>query len=144
MFYHIRVVLQFTNEILIDSIKVKDLLEQETKKKFFILADRYNLVNMKINVISAKASCCIDIVGARHINPDLVVHFGDACLSDDIPSNIHIEYVFPKLKMNLEDLQTQVRNFKNQGNITKDLLVHENYLFFNIKGHCRCYLLLQE
>ena len=31
---------------------------------------------------SMKNTCCLDILGARHVNYDLLVHFGEACFSE--------------------------------------------------------------
>jgi len=71
----------------------------------------------------------VDIIGARHINPDFVVHFGDACLSDELNSEIPIEYVFPKLQLDLENFKAQVQSFKEEGKLNKDLLVNNYDLF---------------
>jgi len=35
-----RIVLQFTNENLVESVRVKEYLEAKTQKKIFILSDR--------------------------------------------------------------------------------------------------------
>jgi diphthamide biosynthesis enzyme Dph1/Dph2-like protein len=31
---------------------------------------------------SLKSSCCIDFVGAQHLNYDFIIHFGRACFSE--------------------------------------------------------------
>lgn len=64
------------------------------------------------------------MVGARHVNPELVIHFGDACLSDRTIQGIDVEYVFPKLKINLEELKAQISAIKAEGKMAKDLLVN--------------------
>jgi len=62
-------------------------------------------------------------VGARHANPDFVVHFGDACLSDEAFPNIEIEYVFPKLSLDLEDLSQRMESLEQSKELHKSILV---------------------
>ena len=58
--------------MLRDAVKVEMILkERYPEKEFFILSD------------SLKNYCCIDLIGARHVSYDIIIHFGDACFSDD-------------------------------------------------------------
>ena len=43
--------------------------EQEVERKFFILGD------------TSYGACCVDEVAAEHVDADVVVHYGRACLS---------------------------------------------------------------
>jgi len=113
-----RIVLQFTNEFLIDSVRVKDLLEKQTEKKIFILSD------------STKSSCCVDMVGARHVNPDFVVHFGDACLSDNTPSNIRIEYIFPKFKLDTDAFRDTLQTLNQDSRLKQNLIVLTDIMYY--------------
>lgn len=64
-------------------------------QKIWILAD------------TSYSSCCVDEVAAQHVNSDLVIHFGDACLNpiEKLPAF----YVFGKPKIAMDDL---IQNFK--------------------------------
>jgi diphthamide biosynthesis protein 2 len=55
-------------------------------QKLWILAD------------TSYSSCCIDEVAAEHVNSDVVVHFGDACLN--IVDKLPAVYVFGKPQLN--------------------------------------------
>lgn len=46
-------------------------------------------------------SCCVDEVAAQHVNADLVVHYGHACLSPT--ARLPVIYVFPKRLLNVEE-----------------------------------------
>ncbi|GEQ66786.1 hypothetical protein JCM33374_g449 [Metschnikowia sp. JCM 33374] len=54
------------------------------------------------------SACCIDEVAAQHVNADLVVHFGDACLNPVacLPS----AYVFGKPQLDLEHLASEFKS----------------------------------
>jgi diphthamide biosynthesis enzyme Dph1/Dph2-like protein len=47
-----------------------------------------------IDSLSLKPDCCVDIVGAKHIIYDLIIHFGLACFTE---VNENVEYVFPRV-----------------------------------------------
>ncbi|KAK6121539.1 hypothetical protein DH2020_044719 [Rehmannia glutinosa] len=66
-----RVALQFPDELLKDSMSVVKALRQELKSsvKLYLMAD------------TTYGSCCIDEVGAAHVNAECVVHYGRTCLS---------------------------------------------------------------
>lgn len=66
-----RVALQFPDELLKDStMVVKALrLELDASVKLYVLAD------------TTYGSCCVDEVGAAHVNAECVIHFGHTCLS---------------------------------------------------------------
>ncbi|CAL9737918.1 2-(3-amino-3-carboxypropyl)histidine synthase subunit 2 [Monosporozyma servazzii] len=51
-------------------------------RRFWILAD------------TAYSSCCVDEVAAEHVNADLVIHFGDACLN--AIQKLPVVYLFGK------------------------------------------------
>lgn len=90
--------LQIPDELMIDSEIIFSILqkpfddllniEEQNKVKFWILAD------------TSYSSCCIDVTAAQHFQCDLIVHFGDACLSffDKIP----VIYSFGISEINIE------------------------------------------
>lgn len=60
------------------------------KQRIWILAD------------TSYSSCCIDEVAAEHVNGDLVVHFGEACLNP--AASIKSAYIFGKPAIDMESL----------------------------------------
>ncbi|KAL3632228.1 hypothetical protein CASFOL_025212 [Castilleja foliolosa] len=79
-----RVALQFPDGLLKDSMRVMKALRQELKPdvKLYVMAD------------TTYGSCCVDEVGAAHINADCVIHFGHTCLSPT--STLPALFIFPK------------------------------------------------
>jgi diphthamide biosynthesis protein 2 len=101
-----RVALQFPDEALVDSVPVYWALRHQVRSlirnasssssssadsassspspvpDFFILAD------------TSYGGCCVDEVAAKHVDADLVVHFGHACLS--ATARLPVIYVFTK------------------------------------------------
>ncbi|KAL6185506.1 hypothetical protein ACLB2K_041639 [Fragaria x ananassa] len=66
-----RVALQFPDELLKDSFRVVTALRASLSEQvgLFLMAD------------TAYGSCCVDVVGASHVDADCVVHYGHTCLS---------------------------------------------------------------
>ncbi|KAN0064540.1 Diphthamide biosynthesis protein 2 [Thecaphora frezii] len=99
------VALQFPDEALIDSVPVYWALRRETRSlcrdrypehqldgvlpKFYILAD------------TSYGSCCVDEVAAQHVDADLVVHYGHACLSPT--ARLPVIYVFTKQPVDVDE-----------------------------------------
>ncbi|UZJ52135.1 hypothetical protein CBS101457_001455 [Exobasidium rhododendri] len=98
-----RIALQFPDELLSDCSQVLWCLEaelreaesaaasataNETTHSLFILAD------------TSYGNCCVDEVAADHIDADLVIHFGHACLS--LTARLPVIYVFHKLPIDVE------------------------------------------
>ncbi|GFP79145.1 diphthamide biosynthesis protein 2 [Phtheirospermum japonicum] len=79
-----RVALQFPDGLLKDSMRVLKALRQELKPdvKLYVMAD------------TTYGSCCVDEVGAAHVNADCVIHFGHTCLSPT--STLPALFIFPK------------------------------------------------
>ncbi|KAG8089651.1 hypothetical protein GUJ93_ZPchr0011g28222 [Zizania palustris] len=80
-----RVALQFPDEMLKDAAAVARALRRELAGggvKLFVMAD------------TAYNSCCVDEVGASHIDAQCVVHYGHACMSPT--SNLPAFFVFGK------------------------------------------------
>ncbi|KAM3136513.1 hypothetical protein pb186bvf_011471, partial [Paramecium bursaria] len=51
---------------------LQQLRNQYQQKKFYLLSDHLF------------SKCCVDKVGASHINYDVIIHFGIACFSEQI------------------------------------------------------------
>jgi diphthamide biosynthesis protein 2 len=94
-----RIALQFPDELLCDASKVywalEDTLKQdraeggdEAAPKIYVLAD------------TSYGNCCVDEVAAEHVDADVVVHFGHACLS--LTSRLPALYVFHRLPVDVK------------------------------------------
>ena len=56
------------------------MLTKSTQREIFILGDTsYGMSKHLISYIIG--ACCVDEVAAEHVNCDVVIHFGRACLS---------------------------------------------------------------
>lgn len=51
---------------------------------------------------SAYGSCCVDSVAAEHMDADVIVHFGEACLSP--VKSTPVIYVFGDVALNMDDV----------------------------------------
>ncbi|OIW28116.1 diphthamide biosynthesis protein 2 [Coniochaeta ligniaria NRRL 30616] len=80
-----RIALQFPDSMLGDSPWVAEALNGTTadqSERIYILAD------------TSYSSCCVDEIAAEHVDADVVVHYGRACLSPT--SRLPVVYVFTK------------------------------------------------
>ncbi len=114
-----RVALQFPDEALCDSVPVYWALKNEVRSlyaadtaataastsktsntlpEFYILAD------------TSYGGCCVDEVAAKHVDADLVVHYGHACLS--ATARLPVIYVFTKQP--LADVQAAAKSLAEQ------------------------------
>lgn len=80
------VALQFPDYALIDSARVVELLTRRCKNidqtavhEFFVLGD------------TSYSPCCVDEIAAQHVSADVVIHFGNTCLSE--VTSIPVAYV---------------------------------------------------
>ncbi|KAJ4972227.1 hypothetical protein NE237_005326 [Protea cynaroides] len=102
-----RVALQFPDELLKDSTKVVSALRDELRREsdvegkgdfrdigFFVMAD------------TMYGSCCVDEVGASHVDAECVVHYGHTCLSPT--STLPALFVFGKASICVEDCVTSL------------------------------------
>ncbi|KAG0698784.1 putative diphthamide synthesis protein-domain-containing protein [Suillus ampliporus] len=91
-----RIALQFPDELLRHSVPIYRLLKNEAGEghDIYVLAD------------TSYGSCCVDEVAAQHIDADLIVHYGHACLSQ--PSRLPVIYVFGKKHIDVDDCINQL------------------------------------
>ncbi|KAJ3343136.1 Diphthamide biosynthesis protein 2 [Gonapodya sp. JEL0774] len=85
-----KIALQFPDELLLHASLVVQSLKAQSPShvEFFVLAD------------STYGSCCVDEVAAQHVNADLIVHYGRACLS--LPAATPVLFVFGKQYLDLQ------------------------------------------
>ncbi|PWN34403.1 diphthamide biosynthesis protein [Meira miltonrushii] len=97
-----RIALQFPDELLSDASKVFWSLE-DTLKRSKGLRD---LPELYVLADTSYGNCCVDEVAAEHIDADLVVHFGHACLS--LTSRLPAIYVFHRLPIDANQCVEQI------------------------------------
>ncbi|XP_047162301.1 2-(3-amino-3-carboxypropyl)histidine synthase subunit 2 isoform X1 [Vigna umbellata] len=79
-----RVALQFPDNLLKDSTRVVTALRKrlQSLKKIDVSESGYEAdVGLFVMADTAYGSCCVDEVGASHINVDCVIHYGHTCFS---------------------------------------------------------------
>ncbi|KAG1744907.1 putative diphthamide synthesis protein-domain-containing protein [Suillus paluster] len=91
-----RTALQFPDELLCHSVPIYRLLKSKAGEghDIYVLAD------------TSYGSCCVDEVAAQHVDADLIVHYGHACLSQ--PSRLPVIYVFGKKPIDVDDCINQL------------------------------------
>lgn len=104
-----RVALQFPDDLLADASQVTWLMEEAIatayKKKFKTLLQHRTLTTAMQQHIenpplvfvlgdSTYGSCCPDEVAAEHLNADVLIHYGYACLSSSSGGKIPVVYAF--------------------------------------------------
>ncbi|KAI3797917.1 hypothetical protein L1987_33181 [Smallanthus sonchifolius] len=89
-----RVALQFPDELLKDSTGVVRALRKELQS----CCDSGNDIGLYVMADTTYGSCCVDEVGASHINADCVIHYGHTCLSPT--SKLPAFFVFGKAPIN--------------------------------------------
>ncbi|OMO57422.1 Diphthamide synthesis, DPH1/DPH2 [Corchorus capsularis] len=96
-----RVALQFPDDLLKHSTKVvtslRNKLGSGNKVGLFVMAD------------TAYGSCCVDEVGASHINADCVIHYGHTCLSPT--STLPAFCVFGKASLSISNCVEKLLSF---------------------------------
>ncbi|KAL0328253.1 UNVERIFIED_CONTAM: 2-(3-amino-3-carboxypropyl)histidine synthase subunit [Sesamum calycinum] len=94
-----RVALQFPDELLKDSMRVVKALRQELNSsvKLYVMAD------------TTYGSCCVDEVGAAHVNAECVIHYGHTCLSPT--SKLPALFIFGKGSINTSNCAKNLLNY---------------------------------
>ncbi|CEH18268.1 Diphthamide biosynthesis protein [Ceraceosorus bombacis] len=93
------VVLQFPDEALQDSVPIFWALQ----RRISALASKKQLDwqgRLYVAADTSYGNCCVDEVTAQHVDADLVVHYGHACLSPT--RRLPVIYVFPKLPIEVQ------------------------------------------
>ncbi|EDO35768.1 predicted protein [Nematostella vectensis] len=120
-----KVALQFPDSLLADSASVARLIEQRASCKAFILADTsygrhpplpanktflklYNVrICFKLLAFLHFSSCCVDEIAAEHADAELIIHYGQACLSQT--KRLPVLYVFGKNPINVIECSQHFR-----------------------------------
>lgn len=119
-----RVALQFPDELLKDSTKVVKSLQdrlraiREHDDGESIVEGRRD-VGLYVMADTTYGSCCVDEVGAAHINAECVIHYGHTCLSPT--STLPAYFVFGKALISVADCAEKICTFAM--NCSKPVLV---------------------
>ena len=112
--------MQFPDELLRFSNEISRLLKEKTSKNFYILAD------------TTFGSCCVDEIAAQHVNAQLIIHYGHACLTFTRYS--HVLYIFPKGYLSVSEL---VSRFKARFKIEEKYLIFWDVQFDHLMSSLR-------
>ncbi|KAK3035500.1 hypothetical protein RJ639_033959 [Escallonia herrerae] len=104
-----RVALQFPDELLKDSTKVVSALREKLRSSEQSCTQGNGDVKLYVMADTTYGSCCIDEVGASHINADCVIHFGHTCLSPT--SNLPALYIFGKSSISASTCAKSICSF---------------------------------
>ncbi|KAJ1391784.1 Diphthamide synthesis DHP2, eukaryote [Sesbania bispinosa] len=101
-----RVALQFPDDLLKDSTKVVTALRKrlQSLREFDLDVTRSGDetdVGLFVMADTAYGSCCVDEVGASHINADCVIHYGHTCFSPT--TTLPAFFVFGKASICITD-----------------------------------------
>ncbi|CAJ1955072.1 unnamed protein product [Sphenostylis stenocarpa] len=99
-----RVALQFPDHLLKDSTRVVTALRKrlQSLKKIDVTEGGHEKdVGLFVMADTAYGSCCVDEVGASHINADSVIHYGHTCFSPT--TNLPAFFVFGKASVCIPD-----------------------------------------
>ncbi|KAJ8091767.1 Diphthamide biosynthesis protein 2 [Marasmius tenuissimus] len=108
-----RIALQFPDSLLPDSVSIFQKLKRKIgpDRELYVLAD------------TSYGSCCVDEVAAQHVNADLLIHYGHACLSQ--PSRLPVVYVFGKSPIDVDDCVSKLSAHATETETETILLRHE-------------------
>lgn len=118
-----KIALQFPDELLIDSHEVSWLLQTQISNNLILLSSSSSssssLPRKQKNVFvfvlgdTTYAPCCVDEVSAKHLNADIIIHYGsDACLTQT-SGNIPVLYSFGFYHEEGEKGETKISNNNN-------------------------------
>ncbi|XP_008223801.1 PREDICTED: diphthamide biosynthesis protein 2 [Prunus mume] len=99
-----RVALQFPDELLKDAVRVVSALRAKLRTLRESNAEQNDdapEVGLFVMADTAYGSCCVDEVGASHVDADAVVHYGHTCLSPT--STLPAFFVFGKTPISVPD-----------------------------------------
>ncbi|OLL26142.1 Diphthamide biosynthesis protein 2 [Neolecta irregularis DAH-3] len=97
------VALQFPDSLLHESTIVAEYLRKLLESDVYILGD------------TSYGECCVDEVAAEHVNADVIIHFGRACLS---PTNrTPVIYVFCKRELHYDSFLEEIKGLDSENQI---------------------------
>lgn len=136
-----RITLQFPDSLVCDSATIVHELQREMGISPLNNSDSgvdNNTQRIWILADTSYSACCVDEVAAEHVNSDLVVHFGDACLNevDKLPA----VFVLGKPQVNINDI---VKQFKETYSTDQKIVLMSDaphtYLLHEIRAELKDY-----
>ncbi|RAL37931.1 hypothetical protein DM860_000625 [Cuscuta australis] len=106
-----RVALQFPDELLKYSTKIVAALHKKVRALGESSGDTKD-VKLYVMADTTYGNCCVDEVGAAHVNADCVIHYGHTCLSPT--SAIPAFYVFGKASINVPNCLEKLYGYTSQ------------------------------
>ncbi|GAB2260791.1 hypothetical protein Droror1_Dr00011646 [Drosera rotundifolia] len=104
-----RVALQFPDEMLKDSTRVVRAIREEIRRARGGELEGERRVGLFVMADTTYGSCCVDEVGAAHVNADCVVHYGQTCFSQT--STIPAFFVLGKAYIDVSNCATKIREY---------------------------------
>ncbi|KAI5394074.1 uncharacterized protein LOC127093170 [Lathyrus oleraceus] len=107
-----RVALQFPDDLLKDSTRVVRVLRkrlQSLRESDTTGSGDERDIGLYVMADTAYGSCCVDEVGASHINADCVVHYGHTCFSPT--TSLPAFFVFGKASIGIADCVESVSQY---------------------------------
>ncbi|XP_071707270.1 uncharacterized protein [Rutidosis leptorrhynchoides] len=98
-----RIGLQFPDELLKESTGVVRALRNELNE------NNVKDIGLYVMADTTYGSCCVDEVGASHINADCVIHYGHTCLSPT--SKLPAFFVFGKAPIDVSNCANHLCNY---------------------------------
>ncbi|EGR32812.1 hypothetical protein IMG5_070110 [Ichthyophthirius multifiliis] len=99
------VTLQFPEGLMLFACLISDILQNFSKCECIILAD------------VTYGACCVDDLGSKELNANLLIHYGHSCLIPINETCIKTLYVFVEIQIDIDHwLQTIYLNFKIKTN----------------------------
>lgn len=96
-----RIALQFPDEALPDSVPIYWALQKAIGLQLQEQGHATPTPDLYILADTSYGNCCVDEVAAQHVDADVVVHYGHACLSPT--ARLPVIYVFHKCGINTEE-----------------------------------------
>lgn len=123
--YTKQIALQFPDSLLPQASQIASQLKTLTQASVFVLAD------------TTFGSCCIDEIAAEHCQADLIVHYGQACLSPTT-GRVPVHFVFDRVPVQSIDGIVQVveREVEQKGRVIVVWDVGYDYIIPRVKECC--------
>ncbi|CAH9127344.1 unnamed protein product [Cuscuta epithymum] len=106
-----RIALQFPDELLKHSTKIAAALHKKIQALGESSGDTKH-VKLYVMADTTYGNCCVDEVGAAHVNAECVIHYGHTCLSPT--SKIPAFYVFEKATIDMPSCVEKLCGYLSQ------------------------------
>ncbi|CAD8157947.1 unnamed protein product [Paramecium octaurelia] len=122
-----KIVIQFpSNQLQEAQTAWRQLNQKYPNKQFIISSDPLH------------SSCCVNVIGARHIKHDLIIHFGETCFSEAHQENIM--YVLPYCEYDSAEVIKSIESIEQSSWVLFDqkydhiLIGESKHIFLSFQG----------